>query len=236
MIKFRIYYDKDKETQWLNEMANEGWAMKSFFAGVFTFEPCEKGEYQYQIDFCDKALHLSDGYREFMADNDIEVVQTWGFWAILRKKASDGDFILYTDVDSQIEQYKKINKMFRGVALLEFLVLLYELFAAITLNNPAIWAAVCLIIALVVVFLNNIVNTQNTINELEERKTGIKNTKNSPMSIFLMLGFLFNSCALIVQDSVSCGIGLPIQILALIFLLYGIYDTCMIRKKEKADN
>lgn len=53
-------------------MANEGWAMKSFFAGVFTFEPCEKGEYQYQIDFCDKALHLSDGYREFMADNDLQ--------------------------------------------------------------------------------------------------------------------------------------------------------------------
>ena len=55
-------------------MANEGWAMKSFFAGVFTFEPCEKGEYQYQIDFCDKALHLSDGYREFMADNKLFVV------------------------------------------------------------------------------------------------------------------------------------------------------------------
>ena len=33
MIRFRLYYDKDKETEWLNEMAADGWALKSFFAG-----------------------------------------------------------------------------------------------------------------------------------------------------------------------------------------------------------
>ena len=236
MIKFRMYYDKDKEAKWLNEMANEGWAMKSFFAGVFTFEPCEKGEYQYQIDFCDKAFHLSDGYKEFMADNDIEVVQTWGFWAILRKKATDGDFVLYTDVDSQIEQYKKINKMFRGVTGLEFLVLLYELFAAATLHSAFAWAAVCLIMALIIVFLNNIVRTQDTINELVERKTGIKNPKNSTLSVFLMLGFLFNSCALILGDSISSYLRLPIQIFAIIFMIYGCYDTCTRVKREKKEN
>ena len=45
MIRFRLYYDKDKETEWLNEMAADGWALKSFFAGFYKFEPCEKGEY-----------------------------------------------------------------------------------------------------------------------------------------------------------------------------------------------
>ena len=33
MIRFRLYFDKDAETKWLNEMAEQGWAMKSFFAG-----------------------------------------------------------------------------------------------------------------------------------------------------------------------------------------------------------
>lgn len=51
MIRFRLYFDKDKETAWLNEMAAQGWAVKSFFAGFFQFETCEKGEYVYQIDF-----------------------------------------------------------------------------------------------------------------------------------------------------------------------------------------
>ncbi len=51
MIRFRLYFDKDKETAWLNEMAAQGWAVKSFFAGFFQFEACEKGEYVYQIDF-----------------------------------------------------------------------------------------------------------------------------------------------------------------------------------------
>ena len=50
MIRFRLYFDKDKETAWLNEMAAQGWAVKSFFAGFFQFEACEKGEYVYQID------------------------------------------------------------------------------------------------------------------------------------------------------------------------------------------
>ena len=42
MIRFRLYFDKDAETKWLNEMAEQGWAMKHFFAGfsmgyVFSF-------------------------------------------------------------------------------------------------------------------------------------------------------------------------------------------------------
>ena len=44
MKKFVLYFDKDKETEWLNKMAQDGWAMTDFFAGVYTFEPCEKGD------------------------------------------------------------------------------------------------------------------------------------------------------------------------------------------------
>ena len=50
MKKFALYFDTDKEMEWLNKMAQEGYAMVDFFAGLYTFEPCEKGEWQYQID------------------------------------------------------------------------------------------------------------------------------------------------------------------------------------------
>ena len=72
MIRFRLYYDKDKETEWLNDMVSEGWAMKGFFCGFYKFEKCEKGEYIYQIDFGDTLYSVSDEYRELMNDLGVE--------------------------------------------------------------------------------------------------------------------------------------------------------------------
>ncbi len=77
-------------------MSAQGWAAKSFFAGFYQFEACEKGEYVYQIDFGTKLFAASEDYREFMREAGIELVQTWGYWIILRKKASEGNFELYT--------------------------------------------------------------------------------------------------------------------------------------------
>ena len=65
MMKFRLCLDKDAETEWLNRMAANGWAMKRFFAGFYSFEKCEKGEYVYQIDFGDRMYAVSDGYTAF---------------------------------------------------------------------------------------------------------------------------------------------------------------------------
>ena len=94
MTKFRLYLDKDKETTWINEMAAKGYALKGFFAGFYSFEKCEPGEYVYQIDFGSKMYSVSDDYREFMAENNIEIVCLWGYWIILRKRASAGAFVL----------------------------------------------------------------------------------------------------------------------------------------------
>ena len=50
MKKFKLYFDKEKEETWLNEMCGKGLAMTKFFLGVYTFAPCEPGAYIYQID------------------------------------------------------------------------------------------------------------------------------------------------------------------------------------------
>ena len=39
MIKFRLYYDKDKEEEFLNNMVQKGYAMTHIFLGVYWFEP-----------------------------------------------------------------------------------------------------------------------------------------------------------------------------------------------------
>ena len=130
MTKFRLYFDKDKETIWLNEMAAKGYALKNFFAGFYQFEDCEPGEYTYQIDIDSKFASVTDDYREFMEENKIEIVCLWGYWNILRKKSADGEFILYTDVDSTIEHYTKILTLFKVVTIIEMLCFLLEAFAA----------------------------------------------------------------------------------------------------------
>lgn len=50
MRKYRLYYDKDAEEIWLKDMCQKGWALKKYFLGLYTFEPCTPGEFNYQID------------------------------------------------------------------------------------------------------------------------------------------------------------------------------------------
>lgn len=225
MIKFKLYFDKDKETQWLNEMVNSGWAMTGFFAGFYIFERCEKGKYSYQIDFGNKFMSVSEDYREFMSEADIEIVQIWGFWVFLRKLASKGEFELYSDVDSQIEHYQKIKKMFKIATIIELICLFIEIFLAVQTGIPLLWGFVFLILAIVLVLIKITLHTGDIIHELNERKTGIEEPGNRKVSMLLVIGLLLNSCAMIIQDSVSPYIKLPVQILAIIFMLVGIYQT-----------
>lgn len=223
MIKFRLYYDKDAETKWLNQMAADGWAMKRFFAGFFDFEKCEKGEYVYQVDFGDKLFAVSSDYRELMQDAGIEIVQTWGYWVILRKKASEGKFELYTDIPSSIEHYKKIRRMFKVVAIVEMICM----FAEFCVGTVTGYAFALLFAAVLVGLLNAVVRLNDTIADLEGRLAGIeKKCRNRNISSLMAVGLLMNSGALLLTDSVSHAITRPVQILAVIIMLAGLFQTC----------
>ena len=230
MIKFKLYFDKDKETQWLNEMSQKGWAMTGFFAGFYRFEPCEKGKYTYQIDFGNEFFSVSDDYREFMSDSDIEIIQSWGFWVFLRKLSSEGEFQLYTDVDSQIEHYKKIRNMFKAVTVIELICLFIELFSAYMTNSPLLWSFVFLILAIIIAFFNITNRTNDIIHELTERKTGIEEPRSRSISIFLIIGLLLNSCVLMMKDSIPSYIVCPLQLIVIVLMLVGVYQTARKRR------
>lgn len=228
MTKFRLYLDKDKETTWINEMAAKGHALKGFFAGFYSFEECEPGEYVYQIDFGSKMYSVSDDYREFMAENNIEIVCLWGYWIILRKRASEGEFVLYTDVDSSIEHYTKILKMFKVVSILELICFFVEALCAI--NGAAIGIFGMFIIGiLAVAMMRATLSTKRTINELKERKgeapaKGLASGKVSPV---LTSGLLLNLAAIAVNNagSISHTIIMVIQIAAILLMLVGLYQS-----------
>ena len=125
MKKFRLYLDKDKEEEWLNEMSRQGWAMTEFFAGLYIFTPCEPGQYIYRVDMWKDALHAPawrndyQKYVEFVEETGAEYVCRWGFWLIFRKESAKGEFALYTDTESQIALYRRIRWLFLFVGILE---------------------------------------------------------------------------------------------------------------------
>lgn len=234
MIKFRPYYDKDEGARWINKMADEGYAVTGFFAGFFNLEPCEPGKYTYQVDFSEKFFAVSNNYREFMQEAGVEIVQIWGPWVYLRKLKAEGPFELYTDVDSSIEHYRKIRKMFKVVAALEiacfFLVLLSAIGGGmISYMLPSIFLA-C---AFSLIFVNMVIKTNHKLKELYEQKGEVMDSGcDRKISFFLPAGLFLNSIALILKETVHHNITITIQIAAICLMLIGIYRTSRIRRME----
>ena len=218
MIKFRLYFDKDQETEWLNGLVQEGWALKRFFAGFYSFERCEPGQYTYQID-----LGPATGdYREFMQETGAEIVQTWGLWIILRKPSCEGPFELYSDVESSITHYTKIRRMFRAVTALELLCLFVEIWGAAH-GSAAAFAFMWVIAAMIFALVGIIFKTNNIIYRLQEQQGASPSGKRcASMSPLLPCGLLLNACALLLGDSVPGPVKLTIQTAAILLMLAGI--------------
>lgn len=234
MTKFRLYFDKDKETVWLNELAAKGYALTSFFAGFYTFEKTEPGEYIYQIDLGEKLFAVTDDYRSFMEETGVEIVDNWGYWVFLRKKAAEGEFELYTDVDSQIEHYTKIRNMFKVVSIIELICFIVEIICCIQSNEPALIFCVILIGVLAFVCIKATFRTNRTIAQLKERKGETVNLpgESSP-SPLLTSGLLLNSCALIISNPALDPYKIIIHIVAIVLMIIGIVQTSNRLKIEK---
>lgn len=236
MMRFRLYFDKDKETEWLNEMSRQGYALTGLCMGFYSFERCEPGEYVYQVDFTDGFFRVSSDYREFMAEAGVELVCLWGYWVILRKRASEGAFELYTDVESSIEHYTKIRRMFKAVTCLEIICLFMEIFGAIQGSRAAL-CGMWLIAAFVVGFLKELMHLKEILAELrgrigETEECGLPGGRRK-LSLFLCAGMCLNSCALLLQDNAALADGYFrgfVQGLAIVFMLAGIVSTCIKRK------
>lgn len=170
MTKFRMYFNKDKETEWLNEMAGRGYALVGFFANFYTFDECVPGQYIYQIDFSPEFGHVHSAYREFMQETGVEIVCIWGFWVFLRKRAAEGPFELYSDVESTIDHYDKIRRVFRACIIIELTCLLLEVASAVFGNFQMGWGFSCLMLAMIAALVRENARLDRIIAELKSRR------------------------------------------------------------------
>ena len=170
--KFRLLFDKDVEQDWLNELCRQGWAFKKFFAGVYTFESCQPGEYIYQVDLLPGGGFQAsdpDGYMEFMEETGVEVVSRWFRWIILRKRTEDGPFEIYTDVDSQIQMYARIRNMFLFGLGIE-LCCSASVWTNLYQGGPFFYILALLYLMIFATFLRIVITSSRKIKMLEAQK------------------------------------------------------------------
>ena len=139
MKRFRLYYDKDLEEAWLQEMDAAGWALQSFCLGVYTFVPCEKGKYTYWLELRHKDAQAQADYEALLQESGMEVVERWFYWIYLRRETAKGPFTLYSDPASKAGQYRRIRGLFLAGLLLELLCFGMEVASALETGEPAFW-------------------------------------------------------------------------------------------------
>lgn len=110
-IIWKAYFDYEKEEKWLNEMSAKGLAFSDYSWCRYVFEEKPTNLYTYRIELL---AHFpnhpeSQNYIKFLEENGVECVATYMRWAFLRKNSSEGAFDLYTDIDSKLSYFKRIN-------------------------------------------------------------------------------------------------------------------------------
>ncbi|MBR1584541.1 MAG: DUF2812 domain-containing protein [Clostridia bacterium] len=100
-------WDFEKEENWLNEMAMNGWVLDGVGLCSYRFVQSEPGEYTVRLE-----MHPYDeSYVQFMGETGAEYVGRMIAWIYFRKKTAEGKFDLFSDIDSKISHLDKIGKM-----------------------------------------------------------------------------------------------------------------------------
>ncbi|UEL47061.1 DUF2812 domain-containing protein [Terrisporobacter hibernicus] len=109
MHKTRVFFDIEKETNWLNNLSKEGYRLtnKSWF--TYYFENCDKEKYIYQIErrkpFSSKE---NEDYINFVSSLNINTVSTqWG-WFYFEKENDGKEFTIFSDIPSKIAHYRNL--------------------------------------------------------------------------------------------------------------------------------
>ena len=100
-------WEFEKEERWLNEMAQEGWALKKASFCTYVFEKTEPGEYIIRVETLDNSPDFDHVMEELGAES-VGCCFRWGYY---RRKAELGEFNMFSDIDSRIAHLDKIGKM-----------------------------------------------------------------------------------------------------------------------------
>ncbi len=134
----------EKEEEWLNEMALNGWVLDNVGWCTYHFVRCEPGEYSVRLE-----MHPYDeAYVSFMKETGAEYIGRMMMWIYFRKKTEDGPFDLFSDIDSRISHLDKIGKMLTVVGGANLLIGFVNTFSPARLGWVNLLCATLLMYAL----------------------------------------------------------------------------------------
>lgn len=169
MKKFKIYYDKDAETAWLNKMSDQGYQLVSFKMGMYTFEQKNPGKYYYLVDLIDRTNFDFDVYRETLKRVGIEVIAHFGNYVYIRKLKKNGPFVNTKSAQDQIAQYNRIGLVFIAMMFVEFVAGLAEFIGGILTKNPLPFIIGLVLIIVGIIFLRIVIRIGKKVNYLDGR-------------------------------------------------------------------
>ena len=104
-------------------MAAKGLCLVSVGFCRYDFEDCEPGEYKICMQMLEKSVKdpESQKYMEFLESTGAEHIGTFTRWVYFRRKAEDGPFELFSDIESRV---KYLNHIVSFIGLISGLNLL----------------------------------------------------------------------------------------------------------------
>ncbi len=131
-------WEFDKEEKWLNEMAAKGLGLVSVGFCKYEFEDSMPGEYGVCLQLLDKMPRHPESkkYIDFLETTGAEHVGSFTRWAYFRKKATEGDFELFSDNDSRIKYISKIIGFVTLITIANWIVGINNVFIATSFSSP----------------------------------------------------------------------------------------------------
>lgn len=132
--KHKMFFDYEKEEAWVNEMAQEGLDLVDLSIGKYTFVEGIPGEYLYRYEYMIGETDAEvEQHVEVLKQSGIEIVKSYSNWIIMRKKASDGAFKIFADIEMQIRSYQSVMRILNVIALVSLVLGL----SSVTNPSPA---------------------------------------------------------------------------------------------------
>ena len=171
--EYKIFteFKYEEEEKWINEKAAKGENLTDIGFCRYVFEDGKPGEYIYRLEMLEHFPnhYKSREYLQFLEETGVEFVGSILNWVYLRKKASEGTFEIYSDLDSKIKHYTRIINLVNWLILLQIFVSIPNIMLSFTGNSINNICILNIILA-VLLFIGN-KSLKQKIKELEKEKS-----------------------------------------------------------------
>lgn len=120
-VVYKLFWawDFEQEEKWLNEMAAKGLLLTDVGVCRYVFQEGAPGEYQYHLEWLQHfpSHPESRAYIQFVEETGAEHVGSFKKWVYFRKKAAEGAFSLFSDLDSRITHFRRITRLIGFLSL-----------------------------------------------------------------------------------------------------------------------